>query len=61
MPERLIAAGESQSAGRIATYIDAVHPLVEVYDGFVVHSRGAGGAALRRRRMTRRHRLPLPR
>jgi Alpha/beta hydrolase domain len=45
-PDRLIAAGESQSAGRMVTYIDAVHPLVRVYDGFVVHSRGAGGAAL---------------
>ena len=45
-PDRLIAAGESQSAGRMVTYIDAVHPLVGVYDGFLVHSRGAGGAAL---------------
>ena len=45
-PEHIIAAGESQSAGRLVTYIDAVHPLVHVYDGFVVHSRGAGGAAL---------------
>jgi hypothetical protein len=46
VPEHLVAAGESQSAGRLTTYIDAVHPLVEVYDAFVVHSRGAGGAAL---------------
>jgi hypothetical protein len=46
VPERLIAAGESQSAGRLTTYIDAAHPLVEVYDAFVVHSRGANGAAL---------------
>src|SRR4051794_25590761 len=45
-PEHVIAAGESQSAGRLVTYIDAVHPLVHVYDGFLVHSRGAGGAAL---------------
>ena len=43
-PDRLIAAGESQSAGRMVTYIDAVHPLVRVYDGFLVHSRSAGGA-----------------
>lgn len=46
IPERLIAAGESQSAGRLTTYINGPHPLVEVYDAFVVHSRGAGGAAL---------------
>jgi hypothetical protein len=45
-PRRLIAAGESQSAGRLVTYIDAVHPLVQVYDGFLVHSRNASGAAL---------------
>ncbi len=42
----MIAVGESQSAGRLVTYIDAVHPLVDVYDGFLVHSRGAGGAPL---------------
>lgn len=45
-PAHLIAAGESQSAGRMVTYIDAVHPVVHVYDGFLVHSRSAGGAAL---------------
>ena len=45
-PRRLIALGESQSAGRMTTYINAVHPLVDVYDGFFVHSRNAGGAAL---------------
>lgn len=43
---RVIAMGESQSAGRMATYIDAVHPLVRVYDGFVVHSRFPGGGPL---------------
>jgi hypothetical protein len=45
-PHKLIAAGESQSAGRLVTYIDAVQPLAHVYDGFLVHSRSAGGAAL---------------
>ncbi|MEZ4331540.1 MAG: alpha/beta hydrolase domain-containing protein [Myxococcota bacterium] len=45
--ERVIAMGESQSASRMVTYIDAVHPLVRVYDGFLVHSRGATGSALR--------------
>jgi hypothetical protein len=43
---RAIATGQSQSAGRLATYIDAIHPLVEVYDGYIVHSRGAGASAL---------------
>jgi hypothetical protein len=45
-PERLLAVGESQSAGRMVTYIDAVHPVAGVYDGFLVHSRAAGGAPL---------------
>jgi hypothetical protein len=45
-PKRLIAAGESQSAFRMVTYIDGVHPLAGVYDGFLVHSRGIGGAPL---------------
>ena len=45
-PKHLIAIGESQSAVRLVTYIDAVHPLVHVYDGFLVHSR-IGGAPIR--------------
>jgi hypothetical protein len=45
-PERVIATGESQSAGRLVTYINAVHPLVDAYDGFLVHSRGASGSPL---------------
>jgi alpha/beta hydrolase family protein len=46
-PTKVIAAGESQSAFRLVTYIDAVHPLARVYDGYLVHSRsGAIGAAL---------------
>ena len=46
-PQRLIATGESQSASRLVTYINGVHPLVGVYDGFMVHSRSAGGSPLR--------------
>ncbi len=45
-PHKLIAVGESQSAGRLVTYVDAVHPLAHVYDGFLVHSRFSSGAAL---------------
>ncbi len=45
-PKKLLAAGESQSAARMVTYIDAVQPLAHVYDGFLVHSRGAAGAPL---------------
>ncbi|HUE30807.1 MAG TPA: alpha/beta hydrolase domain-containing protein [Verrucomicrobiae bacterium] len=41
--KRLIAAGDSQSAFRLVTYIDAIHSLAKVYDCFLVHSRGSGG------------------
>lgn len=44
--KRIIAAGESQSAFRMVTYVNAIHPLAGIYDGFFVHSRGAIGAAL---------------
>jgi hypothetical protein len=38
-PQHLIAAGESQSAGRLTTYIDGVAPVANVYSGYLVHSR----------------------
>ena len=38
-PRHVIAMGESQSADRLTTYIDAVAPLVNVYNGYLVHSR----------------------
>jgi hypothetical protein len=43
---KLIAAGESQSAFRMVTYVDAIDPVARVYDGFFVHSRGGSGAPL---------------
>ena len=45
-PHTLIGAGESQSAGRLMTYIDAVQPLAHVYQGFLVHSQFGTGAPL---------------
>ena len=47
--EMLLAMGESQSAGRLSTYVNAVHPLVGQYDGFLIHSRGATVAPLGQR------------
>jgi hypothetical protein len=38
--KRVIAIGESQSAFRLVNYVDGVHPVAHVYDGFLVHSRG---------------------
>src|ERR1019366_7806247 len=46
-PVRLIADGESQSAFRLVTYIDAIAPTQPaVFDGFFVHSRSGGAADL---------------
>ena len=42
----VIAAGESQSAAFLTTYVNAVHPLDPVFDGFLIHSRGGGGAPI---------------
>lgn len=43
---KLIAAGESQSAFRMVTYVNAIDPVARVYDGFFIHSRGGGGAPI---------------
>ncbi len=45
-PHTLIAAGESQSAGRLMTYIDAAQPISHIYQGFLVHSQFGTGAPL---------------
>lgn len=44
--DRLIATGEWQGAFRLLTYANAVHPVAEVYDGVIVHSRNGSGAPL---------------
>jgi hypothetical protein len=45
-PTHLIAAGESQSASRMATYVNAIQPITKMFDGFLIHSRGASTAPL---------------
>lgn len=45
-PERLVAMGESQSAGRMTTYVNGFGDD-DSYDGYLIHSRGASGAPLR--------------
>jgi hypothetical protein len=45
-PEHVVAVGESQSAFYLNTFVNAVQPLAPVFDGFLVHSRGAGAAPL---------------
>ena len=43
-PGHVIAVGESQSAFRLVTFINAVQPATGAYDGFLVHSRGGSCA-----------------
>lgn len=38
-PQRVLAAGESQSAGMLTTYVNAIDRLAHVYDGYLIHSR----------------------
>jgi hypothetical protein len=42
-PRFVLASGESQSAMRLTTYVNAVQPLVHAFDGFLVHSRFRNG------------------
>ena len=42
--KHVIAMGESQSAFRMTTYVDAIQPIAKVYDGFLIHSRGGQAA-----------------
>jgi hypothetical protein len=44
--KRVLAIGESQSAFRLVTYIDALHASARLYDGYLVHSRGSIAAGL---------------
>jgi hypothetical protein len=44
---KMIATGRSQSAFRLVTYINAVHPLAHPFDGYLVHSRGANASGFK--------------
>jgi hypothetical protein len=43
-PEVLLANGESLSAFRMLTYVNAIHRGALAYDGFLIHSRNGTGA-----------------
>lgn len=45
-PSHVIAIGESQSAMRLVTYVNAIHPVADIFDGFLIHSRGGAGTPL---------------
>lgn len=44
--ERVIGLGESQSAGFLVTYVNAVDPLARCYDGFMIHGRPGTAAPI---------------
>jgi Alpha/beta hydrolase domain len=44
--KRVIAAGESQSAIFLTTYVNSIDPIARVFDGFLVHSRFGTAAPL---------------
>jgi hypothetical protein len=46
IPKRIISLGESQSAIYLTTYINAVHPVTKVYDGFLNYSKFSFGAPI---------------
>ena len=45
-PGLVLAIGESQSASRLTTYVNAVAPTAKVFNGYFIHSRSGTGAAL---------------
>jgi hypothetical protein len=45
-PRRVLAIGESQSARFLVTYVNEIDAEARVFDGFLLHGRGGGGASL---------------
>ncbi len=45
-PKYVLAVGESQSAFALTTYYNGVQPLTLMFDGFLIHSRGAASLPL---------------
>jgi hypothetical protein len=45
-PSRMIGVGTSQSAARLVTYVDAIQPRDHVFQGFLIHARGARGGPI---------------
>ncbi len=46
VPERILAIGESQSAGFMVSYVNAIDPLAMCFDGFLIHGRPGGAAGI---------------
>jgi len=45
-PKRVLAAGESQSAGLLVTYVNSIDPVSRVFDGYLIHSRFGWGRGI---------------
>jgi hypothetical protein len=45
-PKKLLACGDSASAIRLTTYVNAIHPLARVYNGFLIHGRASTEAPI---------------
>ena len=58
--QKMIATGRSQSAFRLVTYINAIHPLTQLFDGYFVHSRGSNAAGLTAEGLDRDADPPIP-
>jgi Alpha/beta hydrolase domain len=52
-PQKILATGRSQSAFRLVTYVNAVHPIAHPFDGYLIHSRGANASGLAAEGLTR--------
>ena len=57
---KMLATGRSQSAFRLVTYINAVHPLTHLFDGYLVHSRGANASGFKAEGLARDAENPVP-
>ena len=44
--QRMIAVGQSQSAFRLTTYYNAIHPTLDLFDAYLIHSRARYSAQL---------------
>jgi hypothetical protein len=45
-PTQILAGGQSQSAGRLVTYYNAIQPVSKAFDGFLIHGRGGGASPI---------------
>jgi hypothetical protein len=58
--QKVLATGRSQSAFRLVTYINAIHPTARLFDGYFVHSRGSNAAGLSADGLLRDATDPIP-